>query len=199
MVTENNSPIYQRNSPSVSFRTEYRTRAIAGDNEVWKDIYSLALSFAIKISGQKDGAEDLSTEAVASLWPDKIKQYDSSQTFNTWLYAVIANKYRDQLKREIRKKNKSLDVKIESLEDKKTELPEKRIRSHQEREIVQKYLAILPEEWRTILEDMYGRGLTVNETSVGESKPPGTIKSQLFSALGFLRQSKGLRELTLSD
>ena len=82
---------------------------------------------------------------------------------------------------------------------KELELPEKRIRSHQEREIVQKYLAILPEEWRTILEDMYGRGLTVNETSVGESKPPGTIKSQLFSALGFLRQSKGLRELTLSD
>lgn len=198
-MTENNSPIYQRNSSSVSFRTEYRTRAINGDNEVWKDIYNLALSFAIKISGQIDGAEDLSTEAVASLWPDKIKQYDSSQTFNTWLYAIVANRHRSKLKHESITKRTSLDELTMVLEDKKTKPPEKRIRTNEKREIIQRYLAILPEEWRTILEDMYERGLTTNETSVGESKPEGTVKSQLFSALGFLRQSKGLRELTLSD
>src|SRR3989344_8061244 len=170
MVTENNSPIYQRNSPSVSLRSEYRTRAIAGDNEVWKDIYNLALSFAIKISGQKDGAEDLSTEAVASLWPDKIKQYDSSQTFNTWLYAIVANRHRTKLKDKSRIKRTSLDELTMVLEDKKTELPEKRMPAHEKRETIQRYLEVLPEEWRTILEDIYGRGLTVNETSVGESR-----------------------------
>ena len=150
-------------------------------------VYSLAVRFL----GNREAAEDATQEAF-------IRAYRAIGTFRgdrfrSWLFSIVANVARDELRRRKRRPQRSLDEARDdpdrpSLDPVDTgPSPESEAVRGDLRAALERALQELPEEWRLIVVLSDVHGLSCEEIAARFDIPLGTVKSRLSRARGRLR------------
>jgi RNA polymerase sigma factor (sigma-70 family) len=108
------------NVPGMTETAEAVTRARAGDNEAWGQLYKdyapAIFRFCRRALPTREDAEDATMEIFMKL-RGKLSQYDETRSFSAWLYRVAANHCWDILRRrKIRQDKETEDVETVPLE-----------------------------------------------------------------------------------
>ena len=150
-------------------------------------LYGLALRFL----GDRESAEDATQEAFIRAY----RSIDSfrGERFRSWLFTIVANLARDELRRRGRRPQRSLDEARDDPERPSIDPPDRGPSPEDEalrgdlRAVLERALLELPEEWRlvVVLSDVHG--LSYEEVAEVIEAPLGTVKSRLSRARGRLR------------
>jgi RNA polymerase sigma-70 factor (ECF subfamily) len=150
-------------------------------------VYSLAL----RMLASPQAAEDATQEAFIRAWR-RIDTFRGGR-FQSWLFTIVANLSRDELRRRGRRPQTSLDAarddpdraSLDPVDD--SPLPEAVAEQGDLRALLEGALAQLPDEWREIVVLSDVQDLAYDEISRITGLPLGTVKSRLSRARGRLR------------
>ena len=150
-------------------------------------VYSLAL----RMLGSPAAAEDATQEAFLRAW----RRIDSFRggRFQSWLFTIVANLSRDELRRRGRRPQTSLDAarddpdraSLDPADDGPS--PEAVAEQGDLRAALQAALAQLPDDWREIVVLSDVHDLPYDEIAATTGLPLGTVKSRLSRARARLR------------
>ncbi len=157
---------------------------------------------AYRMMGEQASAEDACQDAFISAYRN-IRKYRGG-SFRAWLLRIVTNSCYDELRRRKRRPTTPLepidefDEEIENptwLED-PGESPEESYDRNQINLAIQRCLAALPEDFRSVVILVDVQGLDYYEASDAIGKPLGTVKSRLARARARMREClQGFREL----
>lgn len=162
-------------------------------DELVKRYEGKVYTIAFRFTGNHADASDLAQEAFIKAYKG-LKSFRGDASFATWLYKIVSNVCRDELRRQQRQKNVSLDDLVihpgnaqylESTE----QSPEEYIEKNEIQHLVQQQLNNLPEEQRLILVMREIQGLTYDEIAIALDCNLGTVKSRLNRARQSLKQN----------
>lgn len=150
------------------------------------------VSYLFRYVGDFRTAEDLAQEAFLRVFR-KIKDYNSSAKFSTWLYTIASNLAKDEFKRRVRHPAKSLDWatgggadttrEVPQLKADTTEsVPDVQLQHEEVRSQVNNALKLLDEHDREILLLKDVQGLSYDEIASVLNLPMGTVKSRISRA-----------------
>ena len=150
-----------------------------------------AYSLARRFLGTREAAEDATQEAFIRAYR-RIESF-RGERFRSWLFSIVANAARDELRRRKRRPQLSLDEARDNPDRPSLDPPDPGPSPEAEavrgdlRAALEGALLELPEDWRevVILSDV--QGLTYEEIAETLSLPLGTVKSRLSRARGRLR------------
>jgi len=160
-----------------------------------KQVYSVAYRFM----GNPEDASDLAQEAFVRAFR-AIKSFRGEASFKTWLYHIIANVCRDELRKRKRQPVVSLDAPIVTEDgfiareqDDWSLAPERVYESIELQETLQKLLNQLTPEYRQVLVLREIQGFTYEEIAQILECSLGTVKSRIN------RARKALRDLLAAN
>lgn len=160
-----------------------------------KQVYSVAYRFM----GNPEDASDLAQEAFVRAFR-AIKSFRGEASFKTWLYHIIANVCRDELRKRKRQPVASLDAPIVTEDgfiareqDDWSLAPERVYESIELQETLQKLLNQLTPEYRQVLVLREIQGFTYEEIAQILECSLGTVKSRIN------RARKALRDLLAAN
>lgn len=167
--------------------------------EVLYDRYNRAVfSFAYRILGDRERAEELLQEVFIRAWRNARKFSEGRGTYITWLLSITHNMAIDEIRRQNRrpKKADSADpvLMLTNVQDENPTVEEQAILGDL-RTVVKNALSQIPEAQRTALELAYFQGYTQREIAELQNEPLGTIKTRMRLAIKKLREhleSQGL-------
>ncbi len=150
-------------------------------------IYSLAL----RMLGFPQAAEDAAQEAFIRAWR-RIDSFKGGR-FQSWLFTIVANLSRDELRKRARRPQTSLDAarddpdraSLDPVDDSPS--PEATALTGDLRDVLQRALQQLPDDWREIVVLSDVHDLAYDEIARITDLPLGTVKSRLSRARGRLR------------
>jgi len=126
-------------------------RCLDGDADSYSvlvDRYkTMIYNVAYRMVGDEDTAKDLAQESFIAAYAG-LEHFRFGSKFSSWLYSIALNKCRDHLK--LAKDTVSTDEIADVLPDRGTS-PEQDTASSQSRDVLQRALAALPEEYREVL------------------------------------------------
>lgn len=150
-----------------------------------------AYSLALRFLGSRQAAEDATQEAFERAYRG-LTNFRGDR-FRSWLLTIVANAARDELRRQRRRPQRSLDEARDDPARATLDPPDpgptpdavalqSELRAHLERALRE-----LPEEWRMVvlLSDVHG--MSYSEVAAAVSVPEGTVKSRLSRARSRLR------------
>jgi len=130
-------------------------------------------------------AEDAVQEAFLAIWRGAERFVPEKARASTWILTLVHRRAVDLVRREERRRADVLDESRDTgAEPSAADSAWLRF----ERERVQAALRRLPDHQRETLELAYYGGFTQSELAERLGRPLGTIKSQMFAALGTLRE-----------
>jgi len=168
----------------------------AGSEPAFEELIARHLSgvysFAVRLVGESQAAQDISQEVFVKVWRS-MKSFDPAQaTFKTWLMRIARNACVDYLR-----KRKSIPLSVfdtedgnaltDTLADESISAEEELARLADSREVMGA-VERLPEPQREVLLLHYQNGLTFEEIGEVLSASPNTVKSRHRRALHRLRQ-----------
>ena len=154
-------------------------------------VYSLAL----RMLGSPPAAEDATQEAFIRAW-SRLDSFRGGR-FQSWLFTIVANLSRDELRRRGRRPQTSLDAARDDPDraslDPADEGPSPEAVAEQGdlRSLLQSALAQLPDDWREVVVLSDVQDLAYDEIAEITGLPLGTVKSRLSRARGRLRDIIG--------
>jgi RNA polymerase sigma-70 factor, ECF subfamily len=166
-------------------------RLKARDPQAVDELYDrygrLLYSIVLRAVRNEATAEDLTQEAFVRIWA-RIQTFDESKgTLEAWLITVARNRAFDYL-RTVRRARQSVNIDELSEERFSYRREDASDKLAQER-TVKKALEGLNPDQRKVIELTHFDGLTQTEIAEKLSKPLGTVKSLVRSALKVLRTS----------
>lgn len=128
--------------------------------------------------GDEDDASDMLQDTFVKVFVH-LDKYDARFTFGQWIYTIAHNTFIDYVRRRRRE-----DVSIDSLPNSNSPLapeesPEERIISEQHQAQVERFMASLPEKYRTLAELRFVREYSYEEIAAHLGVPMGTVKTQI--------------------
>jgi len=154
-----------------------------------KKVYNIAL----KMLGNKEDAYDMSHEVFIRVYRS-IDKFKEQASLSTWIYKITTNVCLDEIRRRKNRFTVSIDDDME-LNDSKVKRqieydgpsPEIIVEENELREIINKSIQQLPEQYRvvTILRDI--QGFSYEEIANILDVPQGTVKSRINRARAMLR------------
>ena len=154
-------------------------------------VYSLAL----RMLGSPPAAEDATQEAFIRAW-SRLDSFRGGR-FQSWLFTIVANLSRDELRRRGRRPQTALDAARDDPDraslDPADEGPSPEAVAEQGdlRSLLQSALAQLPDDWREVVVLSDVQDLAYDEIAEITGLPLGTVKSRLSRARGRLRDIIG--------
>ena len=149
--------------------------------------YKLALyKVMYRMVLNRDDAEDLVEEAFIKAYRS-IKKFDTSRPFYTWVRRIAVNNAINFLKKEHRNMIQPLEFVEKRLSDDRQD-PVAMTEQKMLRERINRAMALLPEEFRTIISLKVEEDLSYDEISRALKIPKGTVMSRLARARQKLRQ-----------
>ena len=148
----------------------------------WYDAYGTdILRYCFMMLGNRTDAEDATQETFLKAWRN-IGRYEARNGCSpkSWIIRIAGNTCRDQLRKPFRR--------FEDRTVRPEDLGGRGELSPADREL-RIDLARLPEEYRTPVRLVYGRGLTVQETAARVRVSKATISRRLQKARGIIRRS----------
>lgn len=189
----------QDNLPSIALAelpdSDLVDAIVAGDlhaMEILYDRYHRAVfSFAYRILGDRERAEELLQEVFVRAWRNARKFSEGKGTYITWLLSITHNMAIDDIRRHNRrpKKAESADpvLMLTNVQDRGPTVEEQAILGNTSA-MVREALDQLPEAQRSALELAYFHGLTQKEIAELQNEPLGTIKTRMRLAIKKLRE-----------
>ena len=154
----------------------------------------LVYSFAYRLIGSAEGAQDVTQETFIKAWKN-LKRYDDNQSFATWILSIARNTAIDWLR-----KRKSLvfsDMERDDMEESRDSfehripddlpLPHEIFEMNELGETLEDALRQISLDRRTIILLRHKDGMAFEEIAVIVEKPLNTVKSQYRRALKTLR------------
>lgn len=159
-------------------------------------------SFAYRMLGDRDHAEDLLQEVLLRAWRRSNRFSDSRGSLISWLLSITHNMAIDELRKKQRRPQKADSQEPEllmgSLRD--TDAPvEEQVLTAENGQVIREALAEIPDNQRIVLELGYFRGMTQREISEHLDVPLGTIKTRMRLALRKLQDSGIIQALVQHD
>lgn len=182
-------------SPSGSDLDPLIARAQGGDLPAFNQLVlrhqDALYSLALRMLGSPDAAEDAAQEAFIRAY----RRLDTFRggNFRSWLFTIVANIARDELRRRARRPQLSLDRARDDPDRADLDpadpdpLPDARAEQGDLRRVLDAALLQLPDEWRELVVLVDVHGLAYDEAAVTTGLPVGTVKSRLSRARGRLR------------
>ena len=140
------------------------------------------LNFIYRFVNDLDLAEDLVQDTLLKLYTHK-DSYQEIAKFSTWLYTIAANLARTELRKK--KRRKTFSVTELSRDDREFIIassdvdPSEDLSSHNFEKSVQRALAELPDDFKTIIILRDIQELSYDEISKIVDVPLGTVKSRI--------------------
>lgn len=139
-------------------------------------------SFLMKSGASNAMAEEVTQEAMATVW-QKAGMFDPSRaSVATWIFTIARNRKIDALRKQNRPEPEDLSWGPEAEPDQEDALA-----LQQETTKLKQALSELPEKQRSLVERAYFGDLSHSEIAAETGLPLGTIKSRLRLALERLR------------
>ncbi len=162
-------------------------RAIQGDNDAFESLMSAyerkIYGLCLRMMGNRQDGEDAAQEAMVRIW-QKLPQYRGEAAFSTWVYRVTASACTDAIRKRSLRAQPSLEaVREEGFEPQDgAPTPQQAVENSERREAMQRAIAGVPEQMRSVflLRDVHG--LSVEETARALNVSSGTVKSRLSRA-----------------
>jgi RNA polymerase sigma-70 factor (ECF subfamily) len=166
----------------------------SGDTEAFDQLVaryeSKVYTIAYRFAGNYNDAADLAQEAFIRVYRS-LNSFRGDSTFQTWLYRVVTNVCKDELKRRTKDNLVSMDEMAEkglplavTTEGKN---PEDMILTREWQEQLQKLLNLLSAEHRTVLIMRDIQGYSYEEIAFSLKCSLGTVKSRLSRARNILK------------
>jgi len=145
-------------------------------------------NFAFRFTYDRNEAEDLAQEVFQRLYV-KLREFDASRPFRPWLYRLAANACINATRGRMRA---PAPEDPEILEQRKTRGPtEDPVESAMQRDEVaalQRAVATLPEDYRTVVVMRYLEDMSCDDVAESLELPVGTVKTWLYRAREILRR-----------
>ena len=155
---------------------------------------SLLYSYALRILGDPQSAEDVLQESILAVW-ENARRYRGEGRVKAWLFTIVHNK---SLKALRKKELPSLEeIAIEPASP--ATGPLDRISSREQKENIRAGLGQLSPEHRRVLELVFYEEMSLKETAEICGIPVGTVKSRLSHAKTRLKGELSLRFANLED
>lgn len=149
-------------------------------------VYTIAYRYA----GNHNDASDLAQEALIRVYR-AIGSFRGESSFLTWLYRVVTNVCKDEMRRRARQNSVSMDEMIERgkqpIPDKSAESLEETVLRKEWQEEIQHVLNSLTHEHRTIIVMRDIQGYSYEEIATFLECSLGTVKSRLSRARNTLK------------
>lgn len=144
-----------------------------------------------RILGRRSDADDAAQNALVSI-ARNLNSFDGRSSFSTWAYRIAANAALDELRRRRRRPQPLRDVERmhEHLADPRAERAGDALEN---RELVERALAALPEEYRVALVLRDVADLDYEQIATVLDVPIGTVRSRIARGRARLADSFGNR------
>lgn len=153
--------------------------------------------FLVRFAGNRAFAEDLFQETFLQIH-QSAKTFDASKRFKPWLFTIAANKARDHLRREKRRRTAPLSAMVDpnaesgttfvDLMEADIPLPDMTADDAEIAGLVRELADQLPDHLREVLVMAYFHQFAYKEIAAMLSIPLGTVKSRLHAAVGTFAQ-----------
>lgn len=198
-ASTNQAPFTELSDPELAARVADGESAAL---EVLYDRYSrIVLSFAMRILGDRQHAEELLQEVFLRVWRQAQNYSDQRGTFVTWLLSITHNMAIDEVRKRNRRPQRadSADP-VLLLENQTSNEPsvEQSVLHASLQEDIAEALQSLPDSQRESLEMAYFQGLTQREIADQLDEPLGTIKTRMRLGMRKLREYLESNEVELA-
>jgi len=153
-----------------------------------KDLYH----FLIRFTGNRHAAEDVFQDAFLQVY-NSLDSFDTSRRFKPCLFTIAANKARDMLRKNTRRREAPLSAPANrggqdgptfvDLMESDIPLPDDEARLQEIQELVRQVVASMPDHLREVLMLAYFQKMAYKEVAQVLSVPLGTVKSRLHAAV----------------
>jgi RNA polymerase sigma-70 factor (ECF subfamily) len=175
----------------------YREGEVAALTELIGRYEKELFHFLIRFAGNRAFAEDLFQEAFLQVH-QSAGTFDATKRFKPWLFTIAANKARDHLRREKRKRTAPLSALIDPTQESGASfidlmeadipLPTDTAQDQEIAELVRDLAEQLPDHLREVLVMAYFHQFAYKDIAEMLSIPLGTVKSRLHAAVGTFAQ-----------
>ena len=175
----------------------YREGEVAALSELIGRYEKELFHFLIRFAGNRAFAEDLFQETFLQIH-QSAKTFDASKRFKPWLFTIAANKARDHLRREKRRRTAPLSALIDPSKESGTSfidlieadipLPNDVALDGEIAGLVRELADQLPDHLREVLVMAYFHQFAYKDIAQMLSIPLGTVKSRLHAAVGTFAQ-----------
>jgi RNA polymerase sigma-70 factor (ECF subfamily) len=177
---------------------ELVARSIGGDTESFnqlilrweRPIYALAY----RTIGREEDARDVCQETFLRAFR-ALPRFRGEAKFSSWLYRIALNLCRDWIRRERRtgfvQPPEDIDLMDLAAAAEPSESIEDLVSRHDQIRLVERAMALLPEEQRTAIVLKEYHGLTFQEIADLVGCPLSTVKTRLYQGLAVLRRELG--------
>jgi RNA polymerase sigma-70 factor (ECF subfamily) len=155
-----------------------------------------AYNLAYRLTGNAADAEDVAQDAYVRAWHN-FETYDSSRSFEGWLFRIITNRVIDMRRRQKRVPMYSLDTPVQGDDDGQPLAHEFAAHESDPQDIVinpimdeklQKALACLPTDYRTAILMCDVEQKSYQEIAIAMRCAIGTVRSRIHRARVMLRK-----------
>ena len=161
------------------------TMVIEGDSIAFDTLFArhrdTIYAMLLKFTGNSDDVDDLMQEAFMKAYL-KIGSYNSKYDFGAWIYTIARNTFVDFSRT---RKSKALNPQNISLEHSDTShisapTPEECIINAQQRAQIERYITMLPEDYRELFELRFIDEYSYEEIAEKLDMKLGTVKTRIF-------------------
>ena len=140
-------------------------------------IYAMLLKYA----GNCDDVDDLMQEAFMKAYI-KIGLYDPKYDFGAWIYTIARNTFVDfeRTRKSIALNPENIPLENNSAQQTSTPTPEDYIINAQQRVQIERYIAMLPEDYRRLFELRFLDEYSYEEIAEKLDMKLGTVKTRIF-------------------
>jgi len=150
---------------------------------IYRRYWDKLAGFLYRILFSNTLVEDVYNEVMLIVW-QKASQFDGSSKVSTWIFSIAYRQCLQLKRKETKHRSEALS---EALTDNLLETDEER--DFQQRRVMQKALADLSDEHRSVIELSYYVGCNYAEIAEISGCPENTIKTRMFYARRKLKNS----------
>jgi RNA polymerase sigma-70 factor (ECF subfamily) len=169
----------------------------SGDDRAFRELFgryaAVAHAMAFRVVRQAQLAEEIVQEAFLAVWRNP-EGYDQARgSVRSWLMGTVHHRAVDAVRREQaqRRRTEQAATHADGLVDDPIDDVVSAIDRPEERRVVRRALAELPEEQREVIERMYFDGLSQSQIAERAGIPLGTVKSRTLLGMRRLRARLG--------
>jgi len=155
------------------------------------------IRFLTRLTNSRDTADDVFQETFIQIHRSG-SSFDPERTFRPWLFTIAANKARDHLRKQSRRRTLDLSAPVGGGDSETTFVdllevdvppPDSGVQSEERSRLVQEALSRMTAPLREILVLAYFQRLSYSQISDDLGIPLGTVKSRLHAAVASFAQA----------
>lgn len=147
-----------------------------------------AFSLAYRMVGNRVAAEDITQEAMLSIWRSRLRYDQTRGSVRTWVLGIVHNRAIDALRRSIvhDRRRETMDGVEERHESR--ERTDVEVARREEARSIRSALETLPDDQRRTIELAYFGGFSHSQIAELLDQPIGTVKGRMRLGLDKMRR-----------